>query len=103
LDDLGQLPVLLVFLVVSQCELTVLAFEVVDDLVLRLELLLDDFELLRVSKGVLALYDFFKLVPEPCALIHVHFHLHLDLNDLGILNVSLQGFDLFILGLAFCL
>ena len=62
LDELGQLPIFLVFFVEGGRDVGVLSLHLTDDSVTLLELLLNNLELLWVSKGVLGSNDFLKLM-----------------------------------------
>ena len=63
-------------------------------LVSLLELLLDDFEFLWVSKCVLGANNFLKLVSKSSTLLHIEFHLNFNLLLSRAANVSLEGLNL---------
>ena len=79
---LGHFLELLAFLALHDqllLQLLILHLHRLDDLVSLLELFFDDFQLLRVGKGVFALYDFFELLAQPGTLLDVHLDLDLYL------------------------
>lgn len=82
-EYVSHLPSLLVLGLQCHHYVLVLGPQVTNDKLLLLEALLDHADLLRVREGVLRPDDLLELRPEPCALIHVQLHLHLDLCELS--------------------
>ena len=93
LHQLGKLPVLFVFLGEGHREVLVLSLHLRDEGVTLLELLFDYLELLRVRKGVLGAHDFFELVAQASALLHVELDLHFDLREARATDVPLEALD----------
>lgn len=89
LNELSQLSVFFIFLAHLLWNIGVLVLHLADDDVALLEFLLDDFELLWVSEGILAFNNLFKLMPKAGTFVNVHFVFYLKLLQLRASDVAL--------------
>jgi hypothetical protein len=101
LGDLGELAILLVLFLKLSDYLLILNLKLLNDHVTLLEFLLYNFELLRISKCVLGLDDFFEVCTQASALIHVAFNFEFGFMGARVLDVALEKFDLVSLNLQF--
>lgn len=79
LHQLGQLSILLIFLLEDNRDLSVFLLHLIDYSISLLEFLFNNLELLRISEGIFRADNLFKLVSQPGALFHVNLDFDLDL------------------------
>ena len=96
LDKLSKLSILLVLLQESLIDLSVLSLHLTNHSISLLKLLFNDFKLLRVSKGVLAFDNFFKLMPEPCTFLHIQFDFDFNFRESCAADISFKGIPLLV-------
>ena len=94
LDQLGQLPIFIILFLQSALKLIILLLHLRNQGIALLKLFLDDFELLRISKGILRSNDLLELVSQTHALFTIMFEFNLKLLLACAANVALQIINL---------
>ena len=96
LHQLSQLSIFIILDLDCFVELTLFLVHSCDHLISLLEFLLNNFQLLWVSKGILRFDDLFKLGTKSNALVHVKFYLDFSLMSLCVLYIPFKQLYFFL-------